>query len=68
MPRFEMDESEESGEHSVEWWQLLDDAAGFARYFYSDIMQTGSDELKNAVNIILGVHPPAIYNKKGESA
>lgn len=65
--RFEMDESEESGEQSVEWWQLLDDAAGFVRYCYSDIMQNGSDELKNAVSIIIGGQPPAIY-KKGESA
>lgn len=64
----EMDDSEHSSDKPTEWWRLLDDSQSFIRFHYEDIMMHGSDELKRAVEIVLGGHPPAAYNKKGESA
>lgn len=63
----EMDESEETDENSAKWWELLDNTKTFIRFHYEDIMQHGSDELKNAVNIVLGGSPPAVYNKEDAS-
>lgn len=66
MPRFEMDESEYSDDPQRK--EPFDDTVKFVSYNYADIMQRGSEELKNVVNIILGGQVPAIYAKKGESA
>ncbi|UKS25015.1 hypothetical protein LOZ80_25905 [Paenibacillus sp. HWE-109] len=63
----EMDESEHTADQPTKWWELLDNTKGFVKFHYNDIMQHGSDELKNAVNIVLGGQPPSKY-KKGESA
>jgi hypothetical protein len=62
---FEMDESEYSDDPQRK--DPFNDTVKFVSYNYADIMQRGSDELKNVVNIILGGEPPAVY-KKGESA
>ena len=62
-----MDESEETGTKQAKWWELLENTETFVRFHYDEIMQYGSDELKNAVNIVLGGQPPALY-KKEESA
>lgn len=64
----EMDETEHTADQPARWWELLDDSASFLRFHYDEIMQSGSDELKHAAEIILGGHAPAVYNKKGESA
>ena len=61
---FEMEESEGTEEQPVKWWELLENTEGFVRFHYDEIMQHGSDELKNAVNIVLGSNPPSIYNKE----
>lgn len=61
---FEMDESEGTEEHPVKWFELLDNTEVFVRFHYADIMQHGSDELKNAVNIILNGHLPSVHTKE----
>lgn len=65
--RFEMDESEESADQPVKWWELLENTETFVRFHYEEIQQHGSDELKRAVEIVLGGHKPGIPIK-GESA
>ncbi|MDR6555422.1 hypothetical protein [Paenibacillus qinlingensis] len=60
----EMDESEGNLDKPVKWWELLDNTETFIRFHYSDIMEHGSDELKNAVEIILGGHKPGVYTKE----
>lgn len=63
--KFEMDESEHTAEPGQR--DPYGDTVDFVRYNYADIMQRGSDELKNAVNIVLGGRPPGVY-RKGETA
>lgn len=52
-------------EKPLEWWELLDDTAAYIRFNYEEIMKYGSEELKNAANIVLGGHLPAIHTKGG---
>jgi hypothetical protein len=60
----EMDESEETADNPAKWWELLDNTETFIRFHYADIMEHGSDELKNAAQIVLGENPPARYKKE----
>lgn len=48
----------------MEWWELLDDTAAFVRFHYDEIMEHGSEELKNAANIVLGGNLPSVYTKE----
>ncbi|OCT12648.1 hypothetical protein A8709_33090 [Paenibacillus pectinilyticus] len=61
---FEMDDSEHTAEQPAKWWELLDSTSSFLRFHYDEIMEHGSDELKQAVEIVLGGHPPAAYKKE----
>jgi hypothetical protein len=63
MQLIEMDETE-NGDKTAKWWELLDDSASFIRFHYDEIMEQGSDELRNAANIILGGHPTAVHKKE----
>lgn len=65
--RFEMDESEGTLDKPAKWWDALEDTSAFVRFHYDEIMEHGSDELKNAAEIILNGQPPAAYTKE-ESA
>jgi hypothetical protein len=65
---FEMDESEHTAKEPAKWWELLDDASAYVRFHYEEIQQHGSDELKRAVEIVLGGHRPGGMPIKGESA
>lgn len=67
LPVFEMDESEGTEEQPAKWWELLDNTETFIRFHYSEIMEHGSDELKNAAQIVLGGNPPSIYKKEDVS-
>lgn len=60
----ELDESEETVDNPAKWWELLDNTETFIRFHYAEIMEHGSDELKNAVQIVLGGEPPGIYKKE----
>ena len=63
----EFDESEDTAEQPAKWWELLDNTEVFVRFHYDEIMEHGSDELKNAAQIVLGGQPPAIYKKEDAS-
>lgn len=60
----EMDDSEHTADQPAKWWELLDGASTFLRFHYDEIMRDGSDELKQAAEIVLGGHPPAAYKKE----
>lgn len=62
-----MDESEQDAKDPPKWWELLDDASAFLKFNYDEIQQNGSEELKHAVEIVLGGHRPG-RKIKGESA
>lgn len=65
--RIEMDESEHTSDNPVKWWELLDNTETFVRFHYSEILDHGSDELKNAAQIMLSGSPPSIYKKESAS-
>lgn len=65
MPPMSCAVTEETYEIVDRWFGR--DISGKLLYEYDDIMEHGSDELKDLVRIITGGTPPAIY-KKGESA
>lgn len=66
-PMIEMDESEHTAAEPVKWWELMEGVETFIRFNYDDILQLGSDELKRAVEIVLGGHVPG-KSMKEESA
>lgn len=56
--KYTIEDDEPNEPPDTPWWELLDETAQAVAYNYDEIQRTGSDELKEAVAIILGGYAP----------